>query len=193
MALPLLPPLEAGETRARREALLGYADLDFYGVQSAPVATTDDMRGPNEEFRFLRDVYSFLDAEHDANGAHDTFQIARLYLAAYWDGTNYIVDPASYVMGATFRSDSSAFTLTSTATGEIKVVLDAAYTLPNATYLGGMDRWTSDRSWEDEMVKVRLTIVTDAVTFYVKRWAGSSAASLALTNGPFVIAVHAEA
>lgn len=198
MALPLEPILEVGATRPLRENLQAYGDFDFYGVQAPAVATTDDMRGPNEDFRFLRDCYSFLTEEHDANGNHDTLQIARIFLRATYDGTNYVVDPRSYVMGKTFLADAAAFTITAGAAGEITVDVDAAYALPNGTYMGCVDRYDSDPSWDAlEMGRTQLRSVTDSTTFLLRRWdchfvvgAGLSAT---LAHGPINVLLFAEA
>lgn len=197
MALPLLPPLEVGKTRVRRADLLGYADFDFYGVQSPPVATDDDMQGPNEEFRFLRDARTFIDAEHDLNGVHDTFQIARVHLVADYDGTNYIVDPESYAMGTLFRTDGTAFTITAGAAGEITVDLAAGLALPNSSYLGCFDRGWSDLELPVELYQYRtqLRSVTDSTTFALRRWLVTpivgSAHTTSLQHGPFAIDLFA--
>lgn len=196
MALPLLPPLEAGKTRVRTADLLGYADLDFYGVQTAPVATTDDMRGPNEEFRFLRDARTFLLEEHDASGVHDTLQIARVHLVVDWDGAAYTVDPESYAMGTTFRADAGAFTITAGAAGEITVDLAAGLALPNGTYLGCVDRGANDEPSPSDLYQYRtqLRSVTDSTTFLLRRWlvypAGATY-SVTLAHGPFSVDIFA--
>lgn len=198
MALPLLPPLEVGKTRVRTQDLLSYGDFDFYGVQAAPVATTNDMRGPNEEFRFLRDARTFLDTEHDLNGIHDTFQIARIHLVCRYDGAAYVVDPESYAMGETFRTDATAFTITAGAAGLITVDVAAGLALPNGSYMGCIDR-----GWFDEgdpanlyQSRVQLEAVTDSTTFKLRRWlvypAGSSY-SATLKHGPFAVSIFAKA
>lgn len=194
MALPLLPPLEAGATTAERRNLLGWGDFDFFGVQSAPVATTDDMRGPNEIFRFHRDAFTFIDAEHDANGIHDTFQIARVFLRCDYDSTDgYTVHPESYAMGTRFKADATAFTITAGTAGEITVDLAAGLALPDGTYMGCADRsaMTYGTLAEALFVRTQLRSITDSTTFLLRRREGSAADSLSLAHGPFAVAIFA--
>ncbi len=196
MALPLLPPMEAGATAPRRENLIGWADFDPYGVQTAPVTTSDDMRGPNEYWRFQRDAIEVVNAEHDANGIHDTLQIARLFLVCDYNTTDgYTVSLDSYVMGTYERDDTAAFTVTEGAAGEITVDLDAAYSLPNASYMGVIDRTGSLYTVTGEMAycRTQLRSITNAKTFLLSRRAGVVANALALSHGPFAISLFTAA
>lgn len=197
MALPLRPVLTVGATRVAPENLQSYLDGATYGVQAPPVATGDDMRGINEDFRFLRDAYAWATDEHDVNGVHDTLQIARGWLCATWDavGSQYVVHPRSYLMGEYERDVPGLYTITRTSTGILTIDLHASYALPSATKYAVIDMSGSVYTTAQDLLHVRTQLVTrtSATKFELRRWSATDVASMALADGHFRIAIYGEA
>lgn len=195
MALPLLPTLTAGAATPSASNVQAYVDGQTYGVQAAPVGTSDDMRGINEDIRFLRDAYDWALVEHDANGVHDTLQIARGLLIVEYDDNlaAYTVQGQSYLLGTHEHEAPGLFTIASASPGEITVTLATA--LPSATAYGVADLSPSLYDATDNFLFVRtqLRARTSASIFTLRRWSGTTVAGLALADGPFRIAIYGEA
>lgn len=195
MALPLLPALTVGTTTPTSSNLLAYLDGQTYGVQAAPVGTSDDMRGINEDFRFLRDAYDWAMVEHDANGVHDTLQIARGLLIVEYDDNlaAYAVQGHSYLLGTYENEAPGLFTISSASAGEITVTLATA--LPSATAYAVADLSGSIYDSTDNFLFVRtqLRARTSASIFTLRRWQATTVGGLALADGPFAILIYGEA
>lgn len=195
MALPLLPTLTVGATTPRASNVQAYVDGATYGVQAAPVGTSDDMRGINEDIRFLRDAYEWATDEHDVNGVHDTLQIARGMLLVEYDANlaAYTVLGQSYLLGTHEHEAPGLFTIASASPGEITVTLATA--LPSATAYAVADLSPSIYDGTDNFLFVRtqLRARTSASVFTLRRWEATTVAGLALADGPFRILIYGEA
>lgn len=195
MALPLLPVLTVGATTPSAANVQAYLDGQTYGVQAAPVGTSDDMRGINEDFRFLRDAYDWHMVEHDASGVHDTLQIARGLLIAEYDDNlaAYAVQGQSYLLGTHENEVPGLYTIASASPGEITVTLAAA--LPSATAYAVADLSGSlyDATGNFLFVRTQLRARTSSSAFTLRRWESTTVGGLALANGPFAILIYGEA
>ena len=194
MSLPLKPILTVGTTIVRPDNTQEYLDGDAYGVQAPAVTTADDMRGPNEEFRFLRDSFEFATVEHDANGVHDTLQIARAFLDVSWDvgASAYIVSDHSYLLG-THQHLGAVATVADGAAGEITITLAAA--LPSATKYAFIDLTGCIYDPTDNMkfTRTQLMTKTSSTVMALRRWEGATVAAMALAHGDFRVLIYAEA
>ena len=197
MALPLRPVLTVGATLVAPANLQAYLDGATYGVQAPPVTTADDMRGINEDLRFLRDAYTWATDEHDANGVHDSLQIARGWLCATWDavGSKYVVDPRSYLMGAYARDVASLYAITRTSTGVLTVDLHASYALPSASAYAVADMSPAFYNTAQDFLHVRTQLGsrTSATKFELRRWTATDVSSMALADGSFRVTIYSEA
>jgi hypothetical protein len=186
--------LTVGATAVNPDNAQEYLDGDIYGVQAAPVTTADDMRGPNEEFRFLRDAFDFATVEHDANGIHDTLQIARALLDVTWNAgaSAYEVSGHSYLLG-THEHDGVIATVADGAAGEITVTLATA--LPSATKYAVVDLTGCLYDATDTMLFTRTQLMTktSSTVMALRRWEGATVGTMAQAHGDFRILIHAEA
>ena len=195
MALPLLPTLTVGATTPSANNVQAYVDSQTYGVQAAPVGTSDDMRGINEDFRFLRDAYDWALVEHDVNGYHDTLQIARGLLIVDYDANlgAYAVQGQSYLLGTYENAAPGLFTIASASPGEITVTLATALPSATAYSVADMSEARYDATDNFLFVRTQLRARTSASIFTLRRWEATTVGGLALADGPFRIAIYGEA
>lgn len=164
-----------------------YADRDVIGVEAVGEAT----RGINEARSWLTRVEAANDIEHDASGYHATLKIPVGVLRIWWDSRTaaYSLGADSYLLGTT---GSTVATVSRTSAGVLQVTLASA--LSSTTYrTEDASAYTPglSPSWFD-VVAVRLSTITSATVFEVKRYQGTDHTSLTLTDGDLTLLILAE-
>jgi hypothetical protein len=177
--------------------LLLYTETDFYGVEDAPAASTNDFSGFNEALAWTRRVYDAAIVEHYATGVHNTGKIARALLYIEYDAGSYVCGERSYCQSTAgaVKTGSSAATISIVGTGDVKI--DLGYAMPSATYtvmdlsIGYMTRDFTTGALTYYYVSAWCYSITDSDTFNAKRRSGTEITTpFALTHGDMVLAVH---
>jgi hypothetical protein len=195
MAAILIPVLEFGVTESSTSSRIKtYTEREAIGLE-VPAATPTDFRGPNEHLRYLRSVETWNEVEHNTSGAHDTLQVAKLYLKCAYN-SGYTISPDSYCAGD-YQRDAAVFTsVTAGAAGEITVTLaGGSYVLPHATIYRVHSSTEAIRDSSDVLLHVCTTLrtITSTTVFSLRRREGTTLGGLTLTHGGFAIAVYATA